>query len=301
MRKTSWFLFIGACTALSQEPLARPGQLFYFGYSGSNKVEIQIAVIVRPEGFSEQISAGGITSAREADGASHYIIDQAHRQYFGYDVSAENTSTAGEYRLTISPLTWTPSKEQGQLSPVLLPKYPAPQILRESDTMELVVLSSPDGKQQVVDYIQVRHKPDPPEPAALSSKSAAKDYVPDDGPIKFNFDSYAIWVNGAKYSGSTDSYWQSGATLWFYFPGEGRYLFSLIPQEGFSKAGEIRDNAIAFEAGGRQIEIITTKLIVGDSSGAWNLYSFHDPVFQAENASSLQFGVGRLKNLLPKR
>jgi hypothetical protein len=227
------------------------------------------------------------------------MIDEIHRQYFGYDVSAEATSVAGEYSVIITPLTWTPSKEQGPLNPVLLPKYPAPQIMRESDTIELVLLSSEDGKQQVVDYIQVRYKP-LQEPPAATSKELAKDYTPDDGPVKFDFDGYNIWVGGEKYSGSTgSSYSQSGATLWLYYPGQGRYILSLAPHEGFSKAGEIRDNVISFEAAGRQIEIRTMKSMIGDSPGAWNLYALHDPSFQSKNAGSVQFGTDRLKNLLP--
>lgn len=298
MRKTSFVLLMCAYSAVAQDSAPRPGQLFSFGYTGDNNVEINIVVTTTPSDFREHISGGGITNAQEGNGASHYIIDGAHRQYFGYDVSADATPNAGEYRVTISPLSWTPSKEQGPLSPVLLPKYPAPQIMREGDTLELALLMSADGKQQVVDYIQVRHKP---EPRAATSKSAAKDYTPDDGPIRFDFDSYAIWVNGAEYSLPTGSSSESGATVWFYYPGEGRYLLSLVPEEGFSKSGEIRDTVIRFEAGERQVEIRTAKLIVGDSSGAWNLYAFHDPGFQPKDAGSMHFGVGRLKNLMPKR
>jgi hypothetical protein len=303
MRKTSFFLLVNALTAVAQDSVQpRPGQLMSFGYTGGNNVEILFAVVVKPPdaGLPEQISSSVVASAREGNGAYRYMIDKVHRQYFGYDVSAEATSVAGEYRVTIAPLTWIPSKEQSPLNPVLLPKYPEPQIVRESDTLELVLLSSADGKQQVVDYIQVRNKPEPPEPPAATSKEMAKDYTPDDGPIKFDLDYYNIWIDGEKYSGSSGSYSQPGATIWFYYPGQGRYVLSLLPHEGFSKAGEIRDNVIVFEGDGRQFEIRTMKPIV-DSKGAWNLYARHDPTFQPKEAGSVQFGTDRLEKLLPTR
>jgi hypothetical protein len=307
MRKTSFFLLVSACAALAEESgrQPRPGQVLSFGFGGANNIEILIDVVVEPRGagLPTQINSGSIASAREGNGAYRYTIDEVHRQYFGYDISAEQTSVAGEYRVTISPLTWTPTKEQGPLSPVFLPRYPAPQIMRESDTLELVLLSSADGKQQVVDYIQVRYKPvkERPEPPATTSKELAKDYTPDDGPVEFNFGYSTIWIGGDKYSGGFGADFKPGATLWFYYPGEGRYVLSLVPHDGFKKAGEIRDNVIAFEAFGRQIEIRTMKSMIGDSPGAWNLYALHDPAFQPKHADSVQFGMDRLENLLPKR
>jgi len=301
MRKTRFLLLMSACAALAQDVQPRPGQRFTFAYAGGNNLEIRIAMTFKgtDAGVSEQISSGAIASAREGNGASHYMIDEVHRQYFGYDVSAEETSVAGEYRVSISPLSWTPTKEQSPLSPVLLPKYPEPRIMRESDTLELVLLSSADGKQQLVDYIQVRYKLRQ-EPPPATSKGVAKDYSPDDGSVKFDFDYYNIWIGGEKYSGSSESYSQPGATLWFHCPGQGRYILSLVPHGHFSKAGEIRDNVISFDAGGRQIEIRIMKSMIGDSPGAWNLYALHDPAFQPKNADSVQFGTDRLENLLAK-
>jgi hypothetical protein len=88
--------------------------------------------------------------------------------------------------------------------------------------------------------------------------------------------------------------------VWFYYPGQGRYVLSLVPHDGFSKAGDIRDNVISFQGEGQQFEIRTMKLIVGSSAGAWNLYVLHDPTFQPKEAGSVQFATDRLENLLPK-
>jgi hypothetical protein len=228
---------------------------------------------------------------------NRYVIDEVHRQYFGYDISAESTSVAGQYRVNISPLTWAP-KDQGPLTPVLLQKYPEPQIMNESDTIELVLLVSPDGRQKIVDYIQVAKKP---EPLAARSTQTPKDYTLDDGPLSFAFDNdTSVWVSGEKYSGSAWSETRPGATVWFYYPGQGRYILSLVPHDGFHSSGEVRDNVISFQGDGQQFELRTMKLIVG-SEGAWNLYVLRDPSYQPKEPAQVRFGTDRLENLLRKR
>jgi hypothetical protein len=302
MRKTSFILFMSAYTAIAQESWQqKPGFINSFVAGNAAQIQVRIAFMAEPnrEGLDTLLGANGIT-INDGTVVNRYVIDKVHHRYFGYDISAEATSVAGQYRVTVAPLTWIPPKDQGPLVPLLLPKYPDPQIMNESDTLQLDLLTTSDGKQKVADYIQVGKKPDPQEPPAATSKGLAKDYTPDDGPIKFNFDNYAIWIGGEKHLSSA-TYSQPGATVWFYYPGQGRYILSLAPHEGFSKAGEIRDNVISFEAGGRQIEIRTMKSIIGDSPGAWNLYALHDPAFQPKNADSVQFGTDRLENLLPKR
>src|ERR1022692_4041913 len=296
MRKTSFFLVISAWSTLAQQ---RPGTFMSHGFSGSNNIELRLAVVAKPPdaNLATLMSVSGIASADSGNGASRFVIDEVHRQYFGYDISAEATSVAGQYRVTIAPLTWTP-KEQG-LTPVLLPKYPEPQLVNESDTIELDLLVSPDGKQKVSDYIQVGMKP---EPLAATNTQQPKGYTLDDGPVNFDFENDAtVWVNGEKYPGSYGSETKPGATVWFYYPGQGRYVLSLVSHDGFSKAGDIRDNVISFQGEGQQFEIRTMKLIVGSFTGAWNLYVLHDPTFQPKEAGSVQFATDRLENLLPKR
>jgi hypothetical protein len=230
---------------------------------------------------------------------NRYVIDEVHHRYFGYDISAEATSVAGQYRVTVSPLTWTAPKDRGPLVPVLLPKYPEPQIMTETDTIELDLLATPDGKQKVADYIQVRKKPEPP---VARSTQQPKDYTLDDGPVDFAFEhDTGVWVDGEKYSGSVWSETRPGATVWFCYPGRGRYILSLVPHEGFSKTGEIRDNVISFQGAGQHFEVRTMKLIVGGSQGAWNLYVLHDPSYEPKEADQVRFATDRLENLLPKR
>src|SRR5258708_6396823 len=143
MRKTSLLLFMSTLAVMAQNPApSRPGLLMSFDFTGANQIQMLIGAVAKPPGgnLHELISMGGIASVNSGEGASRFVVDETHHQFFGYDISAETTSVAGEYRVTIAPLTWTPAKEQGQLTPVLLPKYPEPQIIIENDTIELDLL-----------------------------------------------------------------------------------------------------------------------------------------------------------------
>jgi len=298
MRKTSFFLFMSALTAMAQNAWQqKPGFISFLTAGNAAQIEVRIAFVSKPPraDLEALVSANGIQIS-DLKVVNRFLIDEVHHQYFGYDITAEATSVAGQYRVTFASLTWTP-KDQGPLTPVLLPKYPEPQIMNETDIIELDLLVSPDGKQKVSDYIQVAKKP---EPLAATTKQQPKDYTLDDGPVNFAFDiDTSVWINGGKYSGSAWSETRPGATVWFYYPGQGRYILSLVPHEGFSQNGEIRDNVISFQGDGEQFEIRTMKMIVG-AQGAWNLYVLHDPTYQPKEVAQVRFATDRLENLLPK-
>jgi hypothetical protein len=67
MRKTSFLVFIGARTALAQDPVHRnPGLLLSHSFTGSNQIEILIAVTAKPAPRSDlaaSISESGIEVA----------------------------------------------------------------------------------------------------------------------------------------------------------------------------------------------------------------------------------------------
>src|SRR5258708_6706160 len=79
-----------------------------------------------------------------------FEIDRVHYQYFGYHVSVQPTA-GGEYRITHGPPSAVPDGLAflgitAALTPMALPKYPDPQLVKSGDTIALDVLVSPDGK-----------------------------------------------------------------------------------------------------------------------------------------------------------
>lgn len=293
MRRIRLFL-ICAMAALAQQS-DRPGTL----QSGtatmsSNGVgyHFRYATVVEPPPahMSDIRIAGGVTGDHNV--LHREMTDYVHHKYFGYDLRAVPGPGAGEYTVTISPL----SIGSITATPVPLPKYPPPTLVNAGDTIALDLLVSADGKQKVVDYIQVSGLL---SAGPATTTSEPRDYTPDDGTVRINADPMTVLVNGQVNSGPAGVTIKPGATIWFSAPHQGRYILSLLPHDGFQKAGAIRDNVISFELDGPQYEIRTADPILG-SQGAWNLYVMHDPQYQPKNGF-ISIGLDRMENLLPKR
>jgi hypothetical protein len=69
-----------------------------------------------------------------------------------------------------------------------------------------------------------------------------------------------------------------GSLLWIYIPDRGRFIFSLVPREGyaFQKIGMLDDNRIEFELNGEFYEWTSGDSILS-TGGVWNLWVLHDP------------------------
>jgi hypothetical protein len=246
-----------------------------------------------------------------------FVIDRVHHEYFGYDVSVQ-AAASGEYSVTLGPPSTVPDADglaflgiTATLSPLALPKYPVPQQVKSGDKIALDVLVSPDGKQKIVDYIQFSSAAasDPPAPPAAIGSKDPRDFTVDDGPIKTDFEGFVL-INGQRFQGQTWFDKKPGSTLWFYFPGQGRYVLSLVPYAGFQKLGNIRDNVVSFESDGQQYEVRMRTPVVS-SGGTWKLYVLHDPSYQPEHSSlrteptglpalTVIGGTDRMEHLLPK-
>jgi len=71
-----------------------------------------------------------------------------------------------------------------------------------------------------------------------------------------------------------------GALLWCYVEGQGRFIFSLVPREGyqFQKIGIINENRIEFTVKGKHFEWLSGSPIL-PNGGIWNIWVLHDPTY----------------------
>ncbi len=231
----------------------------------------------------------------------HYIYDSATKSYFGYDMAVSGTPADKSLQVTFGPLTVSAAVREGleafgagvRLISAPLPKYPPPQTVHIGDAIALDLMISEDGRERIVDYI---HFTPPPE---------ARDFTVDDGGISLMpiGSPPKVRINGQK-SSSTAVLLPShgGATIWFYFPSQGRYILSLAPHDGFEKAGTLRGGIVAFRADQQDYEV-RLPLFTDASDRAFNLYMFHDPAYlpSSDLANSVVGSLDRLENLLPKR
>ncbi len=242
-----------------------------------------------------------------------FVIDQVHAQYFGYDLDVQSLPTARQYRVTFAPLSIGPEQLQPPgLSALPLPQYPQPQTVTVGDSIAVDLLVSTDGKRKIVDYIHFPSISGLGAPPGAKTTAAPRDYSLDDGPLQFDFAGY-VSIDGERFQGPT---WfikgKSGATMWFSVGGQGRYILSLAPHEGFLALGTVRDNVVSFQSDGHRYEIRMNKPVAGEG-GAWNLYVLHDPSYYPSandvrtlppgalsGAGAVICGTDRLQSLLPK-
>ena len=317
-------LFLGTLSLLAQDtkrvpPFDPPGTLGnqhgYFHIDTFGGLSVRFRAVVDPPLVNPQdlkLGWGVFKLQTKGQNVWHrFVTDKVNQQYFGYDLTVDPGAFPGQYRVTFSPLSIGPDQLQpSDLSPVPLPKYPEPQTIMPGDTVAVDLLVSPDGKRKIVDYIEFLFGV-PADPPPATSTGASKDYTLDDGPLNFDFVGF-VFINGQKFQGRTRFFKKSGVTLWFSFPGQGRYILSLAPHDGFSKIGVVRDHVVSFQANGQQYEIRMGSPVVG-SGGAWNLYGLYDPLYKpgADEQTPMPDGMptgtvtvlggtDRLENLLPK-
>jgi hypothetical protein len=115
-------------------------------------------------------------------------------------------------------------------------------------------------------------------------ESAPKDFTLD--AVALEMKNYSLLIDGTLVSKSKSTIGCSGALLWFYVPERGRFIFSLLPREGydFEKIAVLDGNKIEFTVDGERYEWLSGASIL-PNEGTWNLWVLHDkqytPLFGA--------------------
>jgi hypothetical protein len=257
-----------------------------YGEMGNGLI-VRLSSAIEPPLKQSQVLLLWTGVADDHDRIHRSMQDKSTKAIIGYDLVAEPAGAPNRFLVRIEPLTKSLSK--GVLAP--LPKYPPPQLVEEGDTIALDLLVSPDGRQKLVDYIQVGRKV---EPWPAKSVVPARDFGLDDGPLALQFTSPTqFYMGGQPLQGSVAFTVKPGGTIWFVVPGRGRYILSLGPHDGFRKSGAVRDNVLTFG----DCEYRASAPILG-AGKAWNLYVFQDLRYRSDGALTVSGGVDRLENLL---
>lgn len=196
------------------------------------------------------------------------------------------------------------------LKPINLSKYPEPQTIHGGDTVAFDVLINPQTGVKIVDLIKIS-APGDQQPAISSKNGKANvnrkgaesgeqkkqaassrqltstvenrpaDFTID--AVELNLTSAYLSINGKRFGKVDDSEGTnlSGALLWFYLPGHGRFIISLSPRAGykFQKLGTISGNQISFEFNGNKYEWISTSPILSAGKRSWNLWVLPEPAY----------------------
>ena len=235
----------------------------------------------------------------------HRVLTDGQRQViFGYDLWIHADPVARKFSLAVLPAeeafrrTFLKDSVSRNLTAsfATFPRSAAPQTLDDGDTVSLELLVNPESGVKIVDLVRVTF-----------DRSTLVDHL-EPQPRDFTLDAvslsmkgYQLLIDGKLVGQSKSTIGYSGSLLWFYVPGRGRFIFSLVPREGykFRKAGVLEGNKIEFVAKGEHYEWLSGAEIL--PNGRWNLWVLDDerytPMFSSGTPLAQEKKPGLIRKL----
>ena len=211
------------------------------------------------------------------------LLDATGKYVFGYDLLIEAVRASKTFNIAVKPLDSEIENKllasNGDSQPTriaTLPQIAEPQILDDGDSFTLDLLVNKKTRVKIVDVVKVSF-----ERSDLwkeNPRSLPRDFTLD--AVALRVIDFRLLVDGnlvGKGKPGTDF---AGALLWCYVENAGRFIFSLVPREGyeFQKVGVINDNRIEFTVAGKRYEWWSSAPIL-PTGGIWNVWVLHDPKY----------------------
>ncbi len=224
----------------------------------------------------------------------HRVLTDAQQNViFGYDLWVSADPLTKKFSLAVLPadeaFRRSFLKDLTQPRPnnafATFPKSTTPQTLDDGDAVSLDLLVNQDSGAKIVDVVSVTFDRSTLHETNLDS--IPKDFTLD--AVALGVKNYSLSINGNVIGKSKSNIGFSGALLWFYIPDRGRFIFSLVPREGydFEKIAVLDGNKIDFTVDGEHYEWLSSASIL-PNGGAWNLWVLRDksysPLFGPEPA-----------------
>jgi hypothetical protein len=223
----------------------------------------------------------------------HRVITDAQQNViFGYDLLVSADPLTKKFSLVVLPADEafrrsflkdsTPPRPHSAFA--TFPKSTTPQTLEDGDAVSLELLVNHESGVKIVDVVSVTFDRSTLRESNL--ESIPKDFTLD--AVALGVKNYSLMINGTLVGKSKSSIGFTGALLWFYIPERGRFIFSLVPREGydFAKIAVLDGNKIEFTVNGEHYEWLSSASIL-PSGGTWNLWVLHDteytPLFGASD------------------
>jgi hypothetical protein len=211
------------------------------------------------------------------------LADTAGNYVFGYDVLIEAVPASKTFTIAVIPLD---SQIENKLpangssvqraSIATLPQSAEPEILDDGDSFALDLLVNQKTGVKIVDVVKVSF--DRSNLWDDNPRSLPRDFTLDAVPLRMI--DFRLLVDGNLVAAGKPGTIFSGALIWCYVEGAGRFIFSLVPRAGyeFKKVGIVEDNRIEFTVNGKHYEWLSSEGIL-PSGGSWNLWMLRDPTY----------------------
>ena len=239
------------------------------------------------------LADGSFFSTFDESAASNQVhrmmLDRVKRVYFGYTVQIE-PQPERTFRLTFQPLTLTKAlrsrlgDDASSWKAQPSTKFPAPQVIRSGDVLELNLLANTWG-QQLMEYVTVQEYARPQGFFRLDQTTREFSFAPG-APRDFSVNDVVlrlreprVFINGRFEETSARTLAEeTGGVVWIYIPTRGRFLLTVVPspKQGFRCAGEIRGNSVRFTVG-KDTFNVTSGSPIAPGLSAYNVYVLHQP------------------------
>ena len=216
----------------------------------------------------------------------HRVLTDAQQNVvFGYDLWISADPITKKFSVAVLPADDAFRRSFLKGTFATFPKSTTPQTLDDGDAVSLELLVNHESGAKIVDVVSVTFDRTRLRESPL--ESAPKDFTLD--AVALGVKKYSLLLNGNEVSKSKSSIGCTGALLWLYIPERGRFIFSLVPREGydFEKVAVLDENKIAFTIYDEHYEWVSSDSIL-PSGGTWNLWVLRDtnynPLFSAEDS-----------------
>jgi len=237
----------------------------------------------------------------------HRVLTDAQQNVvFGYDLWVNADPLTKKFSVAVLPADEafrrgflkdsTPLRPTSEFA--TFPKSTAAQTLDDGDAVSLELLVNRESGVKIVDVVSVTF--DRSRLRENRLESIPKDFTLD--AVSLAVKNYSLSINGNLVGKSKSSIGCTGALLWFYVPERGRFIFSLVPREGyqFEKVAVLDGNRIEFTVNGERYEWVSSTSIL-PNGGTWNLWVLHDPdytpLFGSEAAPPIKKGPNVFEKL----
>lgn len=219
----------------------------------------------------------------------HRVLTDAQQNVvFGYDLWVSADPITKKFSVAVLPadeaFRRTFLRPNGPFA--TFPKSTSPQTLDDGDAVSLELLVNNESGVKIVDVVSVTFDRSTLRESHLDS--APKDFTLD--AVELGVKNYSLLINGTLVNKSKSTIGFTGALLWFYVPDRGRFIFSLVPREGyeFAKIAVVDDNRIEFTVNNERYEWLSSESIL-PNGGTWNLWVLHDtnytPLFGSQDSA----------------
>ncbi|HVQ39385.1 MAG TPA: hypothetical protein VMS31_17735 [Pyrinomonadaceae bacterium] len=209
------------------------------------------------------------------------LVDAQGKYLFGYDLTIEPVPASKTFTIGVGPLNAELEKKllasnAGGPPIATLPQSAEPQILGDGDSFALDLLVNQKTGLKIVDRVKVSF--DRSNLWNDSPKALPRDFTLDAVALKVI--DYRLSIDGNLVAEGKHGKNLVGALLWCYVEGHGRFIFSLVPRDGydFQKIGIINENRIEFTLKGKNFQWLSSSPILS-SGGTWNIWVLEDPTY----------------------